>query len=393
MKNILAILLCVAMLCTVCVSAISCNKQEQNDAQTPPTEDNNTPDNNTPDNNNPEDNNNPDDNNEPEIRYTVTEEEWEALVIEKNYTLERIENGESITVQKYTEDALEIDGEDIIVFIEDRQYELRETEDGWLAYDCTVLDFSHIGLLETFDFADFEYSETEKAYIYKYGDDYGVDLTLRFENGLPVSLTILTDEEPDTVAVRLMRDIGTTVINIPDYEIFEEPIAPPVSEETWNSFAGLTNFTITNAIIGVVDSEFYMEAHTILSTGDALMVDDITIVLVDNKYYRLEETADGWVASECELPPFCFTTLFNGLNFNDFTYDETDGLYKITPSSPGGIEYQVEFDLDGTPHRIYIFGVNMTGNPELDDCWLSAAFTIADIGNTVIDVPEYTIVE
>ena len=80
------------------------------------------------------------------IRYTVTPEEWDALVLEENYTIERIENGETVTIQKYTDYALDVDGS-VFMFIDDKIYELVEEEDGWFAYDCTYLEFSPSFLL------------------------------------------------------------------------------------------------------------------------------------------------------------------------------------------------------------------------------------------------------
>ena len=381
MKNILTLLLCVALLCTVCISSVACQLIQDN-PQTPPTEDDNTPGNDTK----------PEDNTKPEIRYTVTPEEWEALINEKNYTSEIIENGVSTTVQKHTENALYIDGETLIVFTEDGEYRLEETEDGWLAYDCSGLNYELTGLLETVEMADFEYSETEKAYLYKYWEDYGATITLRFENGLPVSMTLVDNEDPTQVLVRLTRDIGTTVINIPEYEIVEESeIIPPVSEEVWNSLAFETNFTLETIIVRT--DTYYMEVHSIKSTGNALMVDDDIFVLDGGKYYRLEEAANGYIATESELPPFVITTLIDSFSFSDFEYDPEIGLYMRRTVTPDG-EYmlqQVEFDMDGNILSYSTFGGNPTGNPEFDGLTFATVYTISEIGTTVIEGPEYTI--
>ncbi len=127
---------------------------------------------------------------------------------------------------------------------------------------------------------------------------------VRFENGVLVSVTEVEVDNPTRVLVRLFSDIGTTVITIPEYELVGDPeiiIPPPVSEEVWNSYAFETNFTVDVDILGILD--FYMEKHCIKSTGDALMIDDDIYVLIDNEYYLLEETADGWIATKSELPP------------------------------------------------------------------------------------------
>lgn len=388
MKKRLTILLCAVLLCAICIGAIIYTLI-QNTPQRPPSEDDtpNDSQNNTQ-NNTP--NNTP--NNTTTIRYTVTPEEWEALINEKNYTSEIIENGVSTTVQKHTENALYIDGETLIVFTEDGEYRLEETEDGWLAYDCSGLNYELTGLLETVEMADFEYSETEKAYLYKYWEDYGATITLRFENGLPVSMTLIDNEDPTQVLVRLTRDIGTTVINIPEYEIVEDSeVIPPVSEEVWNSFAFETNFTLETIIVRVGD--YYMEVHYIKSTGNALMLDDDIFVLEGGKYYRLEETANGYIATESELLPFVLTTLLDSFSFSDFEYELETGLYMRRTVTPDGehMLQQVEFDMDGNILSYSIFGGNPTGNPEFDGLTFATIYNISEIGTTVIEVPEYTI--
>ena len=331
---------------------------------------------------------------EDEIRYTVTAEEWEALVHEKNFTWERIENGETLTIQKYTEYAMSIDG-DIILFIDDKQYRLSETEEGWFAYDCTSMQYDHPGLLETFDMIDFEYDETKQAYLYKYWEDYGYKLELRFENGIQTSLTIIDVEDESNVSVRLVHDVGTTVIEIPeDYTIVEGdfPVPAPVTEEEWNAFVGETNFEYSIFMSNFDDSNLYTEIHAVKSVGNAISVDGVIYVLEDGKYYVLEETSDAWIATESQLPAFCFASLLEGFNYNDFEFDENSGYYVKKETVENEPYYELMFE-DGVLLTLFIYNDNLSENPETEGMQLSTVIGFINIGTTVIDIPEYTIVQ
>ena len=333
---------------------------------------------------------------EEEIRYTVTAEEWEALVNEKNYTWERINNGEVYTIQKYTEYAMDIDGT-VYLYIEDKIYQLVEEEDGWFAYDCTYLELWHLGLLETFDMIDFEYDESKQAYLYKYWEEYGYKLEVRFENGIHTSLTMIEVGNESNVSVRLVHNVGTTVIEIPEYTIVEDdydyPVYSYVTEEVWNSFAGGTNFEYYVFMSNFVGSDFYSEVHTVKSVGNAISVDDVIYVLEDGKYYVLEETASGWIATESELPTFCFTSLLEGLSYNDFDFDENTGFFVPKEDVVEDEPYsEVTFDENGILLTLFIYNDNLSDNPETEGMDLSTVISFSNIGTTVISVPEYTVV-
>ena len=332
---------------------------------------------------------------EDEIRYTVTQEEWDAAVAETNFTLERIEDGESLTVQKYTDYALDIDGS-IFIFIGDKTYDLVEEEDGWFAYDCTYLEFSITYLLDGCDMADFEYDEEEQAYLYKYWEDYGYTVAIQFENGLPVSMTLVNIEDESNVILRLFTNVGTTVIDLPEYEIVEDeedPIPSTVTEEVWNSYVGKTNFDYVIMLTGFVNSNFYTELHYVKSTGNALLVDDVIYVLENGKYYILEETADGWIATESTLPAFCLTSLLEGLNYNDYEFYKATGYYVPKETVENEPYKEVVFDENGNLIYIAIYNDNLSENPETEGLTLPSMIAFNDVGNTVIDVPAYTIVE
>lgn len=125
---------------------------------------------------------------DPEVRYTVTEEEWNAWTTYPNYTIEQY-YGDYRILNKYTVDALQFEDGGTILFIGDKQYNLEMTDDGYSAYDCTDLAYSHSGLLSGgYVYDEFTYNEELRAYVLDMLDEMGAIWEVRFENGVPVSI-------------------------------------------------------------------------------------------------------------------------------------------------------------------------------------------------------------
>ena len=61
-------------------------------------------------------------------KYTVTEEEWNALIGTQNYTAEYYLDGELKMIEKYTEDVLQMDDK-YVIFVGDKQYFIDEYQD------------------------------------------------------------------------------------------------------------------------------------------------------------------------------------------------------------------------------------------------------------------------
>ena len=160
-----------------------------------------------------------------EVRYTVTEEEWNALITYNNYTIEQY-YGNIHLIHKYTDEALQFEDGYIILFIDDKQYSLEETDEGYVAYDCTGMNYSHAGLLAGgYVYDEFTYDETIGAYVLEVTEEVRMRWEVRFENGVPVSIIYKKyDGDIETIVSRsLYTNVGTTVINIPDY-IFEQEV-------------------------------------------------------------------------------------------------------------------------------------------------------------------------
>lgn len=226
MKKILSLILILAMLT---LAMVSCNKDD-------PTED--------PATNNPP----------AQTRYTITAEEWAAVLTLKNYTAaittsqkQIIDGGEpeveSITGTTKSTDTVcyeeQRDGEDVYssytVVENGKNYHMSENDDG--TFDVYTAEYGIDSLaeyytFETVTFTDLTYNAETKAYTFTVSNDaMDAQYTMWFENGKVVKLTAVASREMSygdmsiyiEMAVELViTNVGTTTVATPNFERPEE---------------------------------------------------------------------------------------------------------------------------------------------------------------------------
>ena len=326
-----------------------------------------------------------------DVIYTVTEEEWNAFTEYHNYTIEQVGNDYHL-VHKYTEDALEMD-EYTILFIGERQYYLEESENGYVAVDCTALDFAHDGLLAGAVYDEFVYDEELCAYVCDLTDEMGTRWEIRFENGVPVSMTAIITSAVDgveetEVIQSYYTNVGTTVIEIPEYVIEEDEDANvrwTATEEEWDLCVSGGNFTATFFAM----KDFKTTECSFKSTGNAIELDGKCIVYDNGKKYILEEIDGTWYASEWNDFDISATMIPAELSFDDFEYSEDSNMYVQKEDNGSGLFYSVKFR-DGVLSYVMVQKSLDPADPGYLDVF---GFTVTDIGSAVIEIPEYVITE
>ena len=323
------------------------------------------------------------------VRYTVTEEEWNHWTTYPNYTIEQY-YGDQYLIHKYTEDALEFQDGNIILFIDDKQYSLEETDDGYVAHDVTALDFSHGGLLRGgYVYDEFTYNEELGAYVLDAVAEEGMYWEVKFEDGIPVS--ILYKEYKDGVEALVVRsnylNVGTTVINIPEYVVEEEDTTRyTVTEEEWNLNLSAGNYSgiITNF------SEDDPTSTPYKCTSNAIEIDGNLMITEGDKTYLLQNADGTWYAIELTEGSGVPTMVPQGLNFSDYEYSENDQMY--VPKEETGAELYYSFGFkDGVLSYVLIQTTIDPNNPEYYGEFI--VFSISEIGTVEIEIPEYTILE
>ena len=322
-----------------------------------------------------------------EVRYTVTEEEWNAAVVEPNYTVELIGDGESYFI-KHTADAMELSST-IIIFIGDKQYQIKLEDGEYIAYDITYVDYWHGGMLESFIYDEFTYDEEKGVYYYDGIEEAGTKWEVRFENGVLLYVDTITYEDGEPVRVDTQRytDIGTTVIVIPEYTIYvEEEVRTTVTEEEWNLNVERTNYT---ASFVTCNQAFEMATYSFATDGNAILFDGKIIVPVGDKMYMLEEVDGVWVGTEWNEYNIPRTLIPEGLTFADFEYSEEHGIYMQKTDNGTGWYYTVTF-ANGVMTHAYAQGSSNPDDPAYFDLCGVAQI---EFGGVEIEVPEYVIPE
>ena len=328
-----------------------------------------------------------------EVRYTVTEEEWDSWVAYPNYTIEQYSDNYHL-VHKYTEYAFTV-GDRIIVIVGDKEYQLEETDDGYVAFDCTSY-YNHDGLLAGgYVYDEFTYDAEVCAYVLDVMEDMGARWEVKFENGIPVSIIytevkVVDGVEKTTVVTSLYTNVGTTVIDVPEYVIEEEiEVRRTVTEEEWNSCISAGNFAGNFfAMIDITNFDIY--SCSFKYTGNALMLDGKIIVFEGDKKYMLEDIDGIWYGTEWNEYDICATLIPSDLDFDDFEYSEIDELYKQKVDTGLDLYYSVGFK-DG---KLTYISAQKSYNIEDPGYFDTFSFSIHEIGITeTIQVPEYVIVD
>jgi hypothetical protein len=328
---------------------------------------------------------------DPPVRHTVTEEEWNSWTTYQNYTIEQY-YGDYRILNKYTADALQHEDGSTILFIGDKQYSLELTDDGYAAYDCTSLEYSHSGLLSGgYVYDEFTYNEELGAYVLDLIEEFGAIWEVRFEDGVPVSIIYkeYTNGEVSFVISSTYINVGTTVIDIPEYEIKERPginVRREVTEEEWNIGVDIDNYS--GNYFSLIDGEFEMCSYQ--CAGKALEINGIVYIVEDGKTYMLEEGESVWTAVELDSSSTPVPIVLpQGLKYEDFEFSADRSGY--VPKESSGIDLNIVIGFaDGQIAFIITQGSLDPNDPAYED---TIAFEIVEIGNAVIEIPDYVIAE
>ncbi len=329
-----------------------------------------------------------------DVRYTVTEEEWNTWTTYPNYTIEEYTDSYSL-VNKYTEYALEFDNGSVVIIEDGKDYQLIERGDVFVAYDCTSLELAHDRLLSGgYVYDEFTYDAEIGAYVLDAMDEIGARWEVKFENGVPVSIiytevTVIDGVEKNIVVTKLYTNVGTTVINVPEFVYEEEAeIRYTVTEEEWNNAVNAENFAGEFHIVTDAD-EFKFEFGSFKYAGNAIELDGKLIVFEGDKKYMLEEVEGIWYATEWNEYDVLATLIPADLDFNDYEYSESRNIY-VSKDDTGSDRYHSFGFEEG---KLVIICIQRSLNIEDPGYLDMMGFNIDEIGTVTINVPEYVIVE
>lgn len=363
----------------------------------------------------------------PEIRNTVTEEEFNSHYNIDNYTVNMTTNMEmtgpdisfstsSQTIDKYTPDAFESMG------VNTSAHELLVLRDGkWYAVEYDYASNQYVGTPENSffyttlgdqlecEFADLTY-DAEKGAYYALLEKDGIsaDSWLYFEAGRFAKQTISFTVEDDDGTVTAMSmiiicsDIGSTEIYVPEFTV-EEPARTTVTEEEWNAMSDMYNYSVYNYMYcGVYDSEGNLLneqevekeqqiTETAVYAYDYTDGSEVYAYLEDGVWYVIAGDSEPVKAEDQKTPLSAFVIVpdKNGdpISFDDLVYDEELGVYDA-PDPVNVSSYNVPCYVSYTFEDGILTEMTLIGGGEVTangvECFISleAYFVFTDIGTT-----------
>ena len=421
------------MLFTVMMAFSSC------DLLDPPSDDEEPGDVNPPagDDNDPPSVNEPEEEEkEPEARTTITEDEFIAHNQFINFTLDydiakvaTNASGETIRAEmsaigwydgtfsklctSYEEtgalgETVHDEEETITLYEDGFAYELIENGDfyfrkssGYSQYVPFVGDVIHAFAEEL---SELTYDEEKKAYTIAFEDssiswDVHVDMAyLYFEDGVLAKIeTVGRDNDSingedytvDATSVMAFSDIETTEVDVPEY--LEEN---RINYIIWLNHTEIDNFIITKTSTWKEEENSGVEITEIHRTSDAQKLiedgEETLLAYSDGEWYDVKEQGGEYIGTDKDFFTYIYDDLYHICSIQDYYFDysqylEDEGAYYYKESSDVNEEWKFYF-YRGELTRVY----HLMGDKD-SDYYEEVEIIVNNIGDTVIEVPEFTI--
>lgn len=340
-----------------------------------------------------------------EIRTTITQEEWNATFQSANFTITvtagdeggRIAVTDSAIIYEVNSDGLSMG---ILVDVANECL-LSETKAGWLAYymeglsaelgEMGDITLEMIGLSpDESSFAELVYNEETKAYTIA---EEGSTGEFFFEDGL-LSKGVISMGEGEYATSYEITNVGTTVIEIPEYSIVNDAKIDPsnapadvrttITDDELAAHLEMRNFTINAGTM-----EYYLGIDASLKVADTAAELSVNymyeamqqyVALVDGKFYSIEEYGEGHLATDTGAT---MDQLNEAIEFaRDYmsteylTYNEEGRYYELNVE---GVELYLYFE-----NGQVVKGVFVTDGVEI-------VMVLADVGTTTVTLPEFEI--
>lgn len=352
-----------------------------------------------------------------DARTTITYEEWVSVNEITNFTFTINEgNGYGATILA-SDNAAKVEvnfgtylTQNIIIDF-DNSCMIKESGIGYLGYitsellDFEKLKLSDIAQFEKEDFEKLKYDAENKCH---YIDEYGIRASFYFEDGKFVAMIMcIVEEDGDSFEYATIKNIGTTVVELPEYTIVNDGKIDPskadpsvrttITDEDLINFFSNPNFTVSTEIseefdvIGGDTAELTLkvaENSLKLTASQFGESESQYMTIVDGVLYSIERHGDGYLATSisdiesilAELGPVEDVSIVDYL-----VYDEVGRYYTLDIE---GLKFYLFFEEGQLVKAVYVME-NAYSNDYVE--YLEIIFVISDIGTTVVEIPEYVI--
>ena len=344
-----------------------------------------------------------------DVRTTITEEEWKNVFNITNFTA-IMHNGDFSdyilmdgTVIEIIENTAFSSGS-IIVDIE-KGCLVQETPNGWFGYQTSLafyegINLGEVGYIPDLDFSELVYNEETKTYS---NEKDSKTFSARFEDGKLVYAELNYNYSYTDRWVEI-KNIGTTVVNLPAYEIITDGIVSPndapadalttVTDEQIANMLNMNNCTIQCSITSTtmkISFTFEIVEEGMKMTLNFLGEEGCEYVAnVDGTYYPIEEDDGQYVvytgqgATEIDIAGGILQMLeIENIDYETFTYNEQNRYYTMQ----AGEDVLYFYFENGQITKIILVKASGDSNTP----YIEIPLIFSKIGTTEIDIPEYII--
>ena len=345
-----------------------------------------------------------------DVRTTITAEEWDNALNVDNFTLiahqgkydDRIlKDGKAIKLIETTafySQSMMIDLENGCI--------VQETANGWVGYQTSTISYEEInlgnlGYIPDVDFSELVYNEETKTYS---SEKDSKTFSARFEDGRLVYAELNYNYSYTDRWVEI-KNIGTTVVNLPAYEIITDGIVSPndapsnavttVTDEQFANMLNINNCTIQcSALVTSMEITITLEIveNGMRITFNLMGEEDYEYAgRVDGLYYNIEKNREGqnvvYVGEGSK--GFDLTTAMlqmlevENIDEKTLAYNEQNRYYTMQ----AGADVLYFYFENGQINKIIL--VKATG--DLTIPYLEIPIVFSNFGTTKIDIPEYIV--
>ena len=343
-----------------------------------------------------------------DVRTTINEEEWENALSATNFTVV-MHNGDFSDYILMDGDAIEVVettafySQSTIIDLE-KGCLMQETENGWIGYQVDVSSYKtinlyNLGYVPYVEFPELVYNEETKTYFY---ENETKTFSARFEDGNLVYAELIYKSARERWVE--IKNIGTTVVNLPAYEIITDGIVSPndapanaVTTVTDEQFVNM--WSINNCTIDCSITASYMSINITFNITEAGMKMTLNYMgeesyqyaaNVDGTYYPVEEHNGQYIvytgqgASGIDVADGILQLLeIENVDETTLAYNE-QGRYYTMQAGEDTLYFYFE---NGQINKIIL--VKATGNSTTP--YLEIPVVFSNFGTTEVDLPEYII--
>ena len=325
----------------------------------------------------------------------ITEAEWDAMFQITNFTIfaqvEGIEMYVAVadSLVQYSEKYFADVSKGLV--IAEYQSSWVGGENGNALTETGKVTLGAFGLFDGIEYSDLTYNQGIGAYEAK---DESTLYEFRFKDGVLVFIG-MKPVDSSINGVQKVTNVGTTTVTLPEYTPFDDGVDDSakytVTEEQWHEQTNAYNYTLLGVTEGLTATIKCAENGAQQISGSV----NLNVAFVNGIVYDItlnKETGEyeAKKSSDMTLEDFALDHMVTGTKLNYYTFIYNDDLHR----------YEIDTFVDGNRCEIFVYfedgkliQIDTIQYYEEYNAQFELSAYIQNIGETVVELPEYIIFE